>query len=315
MLTRMRLVKGLAALLYIGPLIAGLSGLGWDMVAPFAAIFVVWLMVLRPSNGRQPPSEWLTGQAWLAALAQVLSQVASGRRPAWHRARPWRGGEHRRRSSTDPAAGRLLPVPSRSAGCSGIRERGRQPGYFLDDEAEAAHATMRCGQAASGDHSASQPADDTADPTPGGPRRCQGAGRARRRPAAERACRRALASGPQSCRAAPGARALGDRTGNRCPGRVEWRHGQRLRDCRAEHRSLAPVCAARPCADRGFPNRASCFPTPERLRKAASEADFPLTRSRIFPPICARIFTTACWPLPAQSKRLWPPRPKRPSLR
>ena len=75
MLTRMRLVKGATALLYIGPLIAGLCGLGWDMVAPFAAIFVVWLMVLRPEQWPTTPGEWLTGQAWLAALAQVLSQV------------------------------------------------------------------------------------------------------------------------------------------------------------------------------------------------------------------------------------------------
>ncbi len=75
MLTRMRLVKGATALLYTGPLIAGLCGFGWDMVAPFTAIFVVWLMVLRPEQWASSPSEWLTGPAWLAALAQVLSQL------------------------------------------------------------------------------------------------------------------------------------------------------------------------------------------------------------------------------------------------
>jgi hypothetical protein len=75
MLTRMRLLKGATALLYVGPLIAGLCGYGWGMVAPFAGVFVVWLMVLRPEQWPASPEEWLTGQAWLAALAQVLSQV------------------------------------------------------------------------------------------------------------------------------------------------------------------------------------------------------------------------------------------------
>lgn len=75
MLTRMRLLRGATALLYIGPLIAGLSGFGWSMVAPFVAIFVVWLMVLRPEQWPATANEWLTGQAWLAALTQVLSQV------------------------------------------------------------------------------------------------------------------------------------------------------------------------------------------------------------------------------------------------
>lgn len=75
MLTRMRLLKGATALLYIGPLIAGLCGYGWGMVAPFTGVFVVWLMVLRPEQWPATHEEWLTGQAWLAALAQVLSQV------------------------------------------------------------------------------------------------------------------------------------------------------------------------------------------------------------------------------------------------
>lgn len=75
MLTRMRLVKGATALLYIGPLLAGLCGFGWSMAAPFIGIFVVWLMVLRPEQWPTTPEEWLTAPAWLAALAQVLSQV------------------------------------------------------------------------------------------------------------------------------------------------------------------------------------------------------------------------------------------------
>lgn len=75
MLTRLRLLKGAAALLYIGPLFAGLTGLGWGVVAPFMGIFVVWLMVLRPEQWPATPDEWLGAQAWLAALTQVLSQL------------------------------------------------------------------------------------------------------------------------------------------------------------------------------------------------------------------------------------------------
>jgi hypothetical protein len=75
MLTRLRLLKAATALLYVGPLFAGISGLGWGMVAPFVAIFIVWLMVLRPEQWPATPQEWLTLPAWGAAFAQVLSQV------------------------------------------------------------------------------------------------------------------------------------------------------------------------------------------------------------------------------------------------
>jgi hypothetical protein len=76
MLTRMHLLKAATGLLYIGPLFAGMCGFGWGMVASFTAIFVVWLMVLRPEQWPSAPQEWLTGRAWLSALTQVLSQVA-----------------------------------------------------------------------------------------------------------------------------------------------------------------------------------------------------------------------------------------------
>ena len=75
MLTRIRLLKAATALLYTGPLFAGLSGLGWGMVAPFVAVFVVWLMVLRPEQWPASPQEWLTLPALGAAMAQILSQV------------------------------------------------------------------------------------------------------------------------------------------------------------------------------------------------------------------------------------------------
>lgn len=75
MTTRIRLLKGATALLYIGPLFAGLSGFGWGVVGPFVGIFVVWLMVLRPEQWPATPQEWATPAAWLAALGQILSQI------------------------------------------------------------------------------------------------------------------------------------------------------------------------------------------------------------------------------------------------
>jgi hypothetical protein len=75
MLTRIRLLKAATALLYVGPLFAGISGLGWGMVAPFVGIFIVWLMVLRPEQWPATPQEWLTLPAWGAAMAQLLSQI------------------------------------------------------------------------------------------------------------------------------------------------------------------------------------------------------------------------------------------------
>lgn len=148
MLTRMRLVKGATALLYIGPLLAGLCGFGWDMVASFTAIFVVWLMVLRPEQWPSTPAEWLTGPAWLAAAAQVLSQVllvgilfGIGR---------GLGG------LADIGALAVNPVLPLSVSFVSIplcrmlwdADEAASLGYFLDDEAEEAYAGNAAGQAA-----------------------------------------------------------------------------------------------------------------------------------------------------------------------
>ncbi len=147
MLTRMRLVKGATALLYIGPLIAGLCGFGWTMLAPFTAIFVVWLMVLRPEQWPASPEEWLTGKAWLAALAQVLSQVvlvavlvAIGR---------GLGG------LADIGTVSVNPVLPLSISFVAIplcrmlwdSHEAASLGYYLDEEAESAHSESAAGDA------------------------------------------------------------------------------------------------------------------------------------------------------------------------
>lgn len=148
MLTRMRLVKGAAALLYFGPLIAGLCGFGWGMVAPFTAIFVVWLIVVRPEQWPASPSEWQSGAAWLAALAQVLSQVllvgvlfAIGRGIG--------GLANIGTVSVDallPLSVSFISIPL----CRMLWDshEAASQGYYLDDEAESAHSDNAAGQAA-----------------------------------------------------------------------------------------------------------------------------------------------------------------------
>jgi hypothetical protein len=73
--TRLRLLKAATALLYFGPLLAGLSGIGLGIIAPFVGIFLVWLFILRPEQWPATVEEWLTSHALWAVLAQLLSQV------------------------------------------------------------------------------------------------------------------------------------------------------------------------------------------------------------------------------------------------
>lgn len=75
MLARLRLLKGATALLYFGPLLAGLCGFGWDQVPFFVAIFLLWLVILRPEQWPASLAEWRTLPAWGAALTQLLSQI------------------------------------------------------------------------------------------------------------------------------------------------------------------------------------------------------------------------------------------------
>ncbi len=75
MTMRLRLLQGATALLYMGPLLAGLAGFGWAMLPPFVGVFVLWLMVLRPHQWPQTNREWLHSDTWLAALTQLLSQI------------------------------------------------------------------------------------------------------------------------------------------------------------------------------------------------------------------------------------------------
>lgn len=148
MVTRLRLLKGATALLYIGPLFAGISGLGLATVAPFVAIFVVWLMVLRPEQWPVSAEEWLTWSAWGAALTQLLSQVllvsvllAIGRGLGAI------AGYEPLVNPIFPLAVSFMAIPL----CRILwnAEEAADARIFLDDEAEAAHAPRAAAAAAS----------------------------------------------------------------------------------------------------------------------------------------------------------------------
>ncbi len=72
---RARLLKGATALLYFGPLLAGLGGYGWSLVPTFAAIFVLWQMIVRPQQWPTSLSELGKGELWVGIAAQVAVQI------------------------------------------------------------------------------------------------------------------------------------------------------------------------------------------------------------------------------------------------
>lgn len=75
MQTRLRLLKGATALLYFGPLLAGLGGFGWRVVPLFFAIFMLWLFILRPQQWPRKAADWARPEALTALLTQGVVQV------------------------------------------------------------------------------------------------------------------------------------------------------------------------------------------------------------------------------------------------
>ena len=75
MQTRLRLLMAATALLYLGPLLAGLGGYGWAVVPVFAAIFVLWLIVLRPHQWPRAAAEWNRPSVVAGAVTQALVQL------------------------------------------------------------------------------------------------------------------------------------------------------------------------------------------------------------------------------------------------
>ena len=72
---RRRFMMVANALLYFGPLLAGLGGFGWGYVPLFTAIFVLWLIVLQPMEFPINKREWLLLDAWVAVCGRAVVQL------------------------------------------------------------------------------------------------------------------------------------------------------------------------------------------------------------------------------------------------
>ena len=75
MQSRLRLLKGATALLYFGPLLAGIAGFGWRVVPLFVGIFLLWLFILRPQQWPRTLADWSRPEALIALLTQSLVQL------------------------------------------------------------------------------------------------------------------------------------------------------------------------------------------------------------------------------------------------
>lgn len=72
---RQKLLMGATALLYLGPLLAGMGGFGWLVVPVFVAIFTLWLMVMRPQDWPQVAADWRSRPMLVGLAARVMVQV------------------------------------------------------------------------------------------------------------------------------------------------------------------------------------------------------------------------------------------------
>ena len=72
---RHKLLMAVTALLYFGPLLAGMGGFGWSVVPVFLMIFVLWLVVMRPQDWPQSRADWRSGDIWVAMAARIAVQV------------------------------------------------------------------------------------------------------------------------------------------------------------------------------------------------------------------------------------------------
>lgn len=75
MTLRLRILQMATACLYIGPLLAGMGGYGWAVVPVFIAIFLLWLIVLRPQEWPQTAADWQSPDSWLAIATRAVVQT------------------------------------------------------------------------------------------------------------------------------------------------------------------------------------------------------------------------------------------------
>ena len=72
---KLRLAMGATALLYLGPLLAGLAGQAWAAVPVFILTFLLWSIVMRPAAFPRAASAWTQPRIWIGALVQLAVQA------------------------------------------------------------------------------------------------------------------------------------------------------------------------------------------------------------------------------------------------
>ncbi len=72
---RLRLLRAATALLYLGPLLAGLMGQGWDQVAVFAVIYLLRSVILRPQLWPARLADLSRSEALVPLASVVATQV------------------------------------------------------------------------------------------------------------------------------------------------------------------------------------------------------------------------------------------------
>lgn len=73
-MSRVTLFKLAAALLYLGPLLAGFQQQGWQIVPVFVTVFLLWLVVIRPQDW-PAAAAWRGPAPWLALIGRGVVQL------------------------------------------------------------------------------------------------------------------------------------------------------------------------------------------------------------------------------------------------
>lgn len=63
------------ALLYLGPVLAGLIGAPWQVLPVFALIFLLWLITMRPAHSIGAPANRTDPALWLRLATALLVQL------------------------------------------------------------------------------------------------------------------------------------------------------------------------------------------------------------------------------------------------
>lgn len=72
---QLRLSLLFTAMLYLGPLLAGIGRHAWPVLPAFAALFVMWTMVMRPAQWPGDRAGWLDAGALVRVAATVAAQI------------------------------------------------------------------------------------------------------------------------------------------------------------------------------------------------------------------------------------------------